>query len=139
MAPDDDRNHFYLAREYFFAGRHDEARAAFQRHLAMPNATWAPERAASMRYLAKMLPFEAESWLLRACAEAPGYREPWLDLARLHAFNEMWGEASGAASRGLQVKTRQLEYITEAAAWSGELESLASGGNGSLARARADA
>jgi tetratricopeptide (TPR) repeat protein len=122
--PEDDRNTYYLARELFFNGRTRDAAAQFKRHLSLPRAVWRPERAASMRYLAKLEPYEAEHWLLRACAEAPGYREPWLDLAELYAMNDMWGEARGAALRGLQITNRQQEYLTEARAWSGRLEEL---------------
>jgi glycosyltransferase involved in cell wall biosynthesis len=124
--PTDDRNTHYLAREFYFAGRHDEAVAEFKRHLELPKALWEPERAASMRYLAKMLPNEAERWLLRACAEAPGHREPWLDLARLYVLNGMEDEARGVARRALRYITeRQLDYLTESDAWSGELERIA--------------
>ena len=52
-APEDDRNVHYLGREYFFYGRWDDCIATLQRHLAMPTATWADQRSASMRYIAK--------------------------------------------------------------------------------------
>jgi glycosyltransferase involved in cell wall biosynthesis len=52
-APHDDRSLHYLAREYFFHAAYREAIERFHRHLASPNATWKPERAASMRYLGR--------------------------------------------------------------------------------------
>ena len=51
--PDDDRNMHYLGREYMFHGRWGDAMATLMRHLSMPTATWAAERAASMRYIAR--------------------------------------------------------------------------------------
>jgi tetratricopeptide (TPR) repeat protein len=134
--PTDDRNAHYLAREYLFAGRWDKAEDEFRRHLALPKARWAPERAASMRYLANVvwlrrwnLPGgleETETWLLRACAEAPGYREPWLDLAQHYQRIGDQESAMLAARRGLQITERTLDYLTLAEAWDGvTLESLA--------------
>ena len=51
--PTDDRNQYYLAREYFFNHMYDKALQMFKRHVSNPKATWGPERAASYRYMAK--------------------------------------------------------------------------------------
>ena len=51
--PENDRNVHYLGREYFFYRRWEESIAMLKRHLALPSATWADERCASMRLLAK--------------------------------------------------------------------------------------
>ncbi len=52
--PNNDRNVHYLGREYFFFYRRwEESIAMLKRHLALPTATWADERCASMRLLAK--------------------------------------------------------------------------------------
>ena len=67
--PNNDRNTYYCARELFFNGRFEESVKLFKRHLVMPESTWGPERAWSMRYLAKMIPTEAEHWFLRACSQ----------------------------------------------------------------------
>ena len=48
-------------------------REEFVRHLALPTAVWAAERAQSYRYLAKMDTFP-ERWLLKAASEDPGRR-----------------------------------------------------------------
>ena len=86
--PDDDRNVHYLGREYFFHGRWEDCVRTLERHLAMPSALWRDERAASMGYIAKA--WErlgrrdlALGWHLRAAAEAPHLREPWLDAAQI--------------------------------------------------------
>ena len=93
--PDNDRNVHYLGREYFFHRRWEESIALLKRHLALPTATWADERCASMRLLAKdcfalAMEGEGERWLLRAAGEAPHLREPWLDLADLCYRREDW-------------------------------------------------
>lgn len=61
----------------------------------MPSAVWGDDRCASMRYLAKanlMLGRrgEARNWHLRAIAQAPHLREPYLDFARQLYEEEEW-------------------------------------------------
>jgi len=84
--PEDDRNTHYLGREYMYRGRWDDCIRTLKRHLTMPSATWRDERAASMRYIAKSYlnkgeRAQARDWYLRAIAEAPHLREPYMDLA----------------------------------------------------------
>ena len=120
--PDNDRNVHYLGREYFFHRRWEESIALLKRHLALPTATWADERCASMRLLAKdcfalAMEGEGERWLLRAAGEAPHLREPWLDLADLCYRREDWPGVLWGAERALAISTRPRTYISEAAAW----------------------
>jgi glycosyltransferase involved in cell wall biosynthesis len=115
--PMDDRNAYYYARELFFYGRNDEAKAEFKRHLALPTATWRPERAASMRYLAKIETHEAETWLLRACAEAPEFREPWVELSSHYYGKSQWANSLAAAQRALAIKEKPLLYLCDAYSW----------------------
>jgi Tfp pilus assembly protein PilF len=113
--PMDDRNQFYLAREYFFQGQHGLAQYHFMRHLDL--SLWNPERAASHRYLAKMRPLAKEFHLYRAIAEDPTRRESWVDLA-LHYHNQHnWLACRNAASSALSVTTKPLDYLCEADAW----------------------
>jgi tetratricopeptide (TPR) repeat protein len=124
--PDDDRNVFYLARELMYAGRWVESRAMFQRHLTM--GVWAPERAWAMRCMASMCfegSVEQERWYLKACAEAPTYREPWLELAQYYLSTDRRDLARTVARRALEIKERQLEYLTDSKAWNGTLERIA--------------
>lgn len=83
--PEDDRNMHYLGREYLFRGQWADCVRTLKRHLAMPKAVWRDERAASMRFLARAClaldrQSEALEWYLRAAAEAPYLREPWVEL-----------------------------------------------------------
>jgi glycosyltransferase involved in cell wall biosynthesis len=115
--PEDDRNSHYLAREYFFHNRLEEAAAEFIRHLSLPRAQWLPERAQSMRYLAKCQPWMQETWLLRAAAETPDRREPWVDLAKMYRDREDWVSCYSAASRALAITQKPLEYLCDEEAW----------------------
>ena len=115
-SPDCDRTAFYYARELFFHGRHSEAAEEFQRHLALPKAVWRPERAASMRYLAKC-GVEPEYWFLRACAEYSEGREPWVDLAEWYYKTGQWLKVLTACDSALAVVDKPLQYLCEADAW----------------------
>lgn len=115
--PEDDRNMYYCARELFFAGQFEQASQYFRNHLALPRAVWAPERAFSMRFLAKIHENEREMWLLRACAEYPSGREPWVDLAQ-HYYNvNNWPGCFYAASKALLIMEKPLLYLNEEHAW----------------------
>ncbi len=121
-SPEDDRNRHYLGREYMFRGRWDEAIKTLKEHLAMPSAVWRPERAASMRYIARCLGEKgdregAELWLLRACFEAPEQREPLVDLARLMADQERWAECERYCRLALTIRERDMSYTTAPEAW----------------------
>lgn len=123
--PSDDRNAFYYARELYFNGTHDAALIEFKRHLSLPTATWEPERAASMRYLAKIDKAHRETWLLRSCAESADRREPWVELAQ-HAYEVgNWTQCYDAATRALSIKDKPLEYLCEAFAWGPQPHDLA--------------
>ncbi len=121
-APEDDRNMHYLGREYLYRGRWEDCIRTLQRHLAMPSAVWGDERCASMRYLAKanlMLGRrgEARNWHLRAIAQAPHLREPYLDFARQLYEEEEWDGVLYFTRAALAIRERPRTYITEAASW----------------------
>jgi tetratricopeptide (TPR) repeat protein len=115
--PTDDRNAFYYARELFFYNKFTEATAEFKRHLSLPKARWAPERAASMRYLGKINKEEAELWFTLAVREAPGRREPHIDLAKHYYGTSDWKLCYEHANIALAIKEKPLEYLCEAEAW----------------------
>lgn len=120
--PDDDRNMHYLGREYMFYGQWDACIATLQRHLSLPTAVWADERAASMRFIAraycnKGVPGEAWRWYTRAIAEAPHLREPWVELARFLYEREDWDGVLYCTEHALQIVERPETYICEAESW----------------------
>jgi glycosyltransferase involved in cell wall biosynthesis len=120
--PHCDRNAFYYARELFFTGNWAEAIKQGLRHLSLPNATWAEERAYCMRVIGKSYsekgdPNEALKWLRAACSEAPGTREPWCDLAEETYKQARWPECYGAALTALSITERPIVYTSEPASW----------------------
>jgi len=116
-SPNDDRSAFYYARELYFYGQYEEAKAEFIRHLSIPSATWPAERAASMRFLAKIDKEHTRDWLEKATAEAPGRREALVELAQ-HAYNQQdWQLCYFAAIKALETKEKPLDYLCEDFAW----------------------
>lgn len=136
--PSDGQVYFWLAREYFWAGRMDEASASFQNYLTLPSSTWPEERAEAMRFLAKIVPDRAEYWLDRARNEAPRRREIWLDLAEYYHGREDWLALYWACASGIERSQRSNSYLDDNQAWSYRLHDLgaiAAWHIGALARA----
>lgn len=123
--PTDDRNTYYLAREYFFNRMYDKAAEGFKRHLKLPKAVWQPERAASMRYLAKCEPEQTPVWLNNAVREAPGRREPLVELAQWHHNNGDWENTYKHAIQALEIAEKPLDYLCEEFAWGATPHDLA--------------
>ncbi len=120
--PDDDRNVHYLGREYLYKGRLDECIHTLKKHLTMQKATWADERSASMRYIAKAFGMKGDKkaerdWYLRAIAEAPCLREAYMDLARKLYKEEEWDGVLYFTGCALEIRERPRTYISEADSW----------------------
>lgn len=120
--PDDDRNMHYLGREYYFYRRWEDAIRTLEHHLSMPSATWADERCASMRYIARCQNAlgragEAKRWLWRAIGEAPHLREPYLDMAKLLYAEKDWDGLVHMCRTALRITERPRTYICEAESW----------------------
>jgi tetratricopeptide (TPR) repeat protein len=116
--PEDDRNAHYLGREYYFQGMCDKAKEELQRHLSLKRAQWKPERAASMRYIAKCSQgAEREEWLKRAATECPEGRESWVELAEYYYEQQMWTECYQTSLKALEIKEKPLQYLHDPKAW----------------------
>lgn len=115
--PDNDRNAYYYARELYFYNHYEEAAKEFKRHLSLPSAVWKPERANSMRYLAKCELENKEYWINKAIDECPGRREALMDLATYYYENKKWKECFETCLKVLEIKERPLEYLCEEQAW----------------------
>ncbi len=120
--PNNDRNMHYLGREYMFYERFDEAIEALKKHLSLKNSVWPDERCASMRYIAACYTAlknnsEAEKWYLRAIAEAPHLREPYVEYARFAMSISDWNLVVFLTERALKIKNRPTTYITTAESW----------------------
>jgi glycosyltransferase involved in cell wall biosynthesis len=114
---EDDRNAFYYARELYFYGRYEESLVEFKRHLELKSATWGPERAASIRYIAKIEKENAVDWLTLAVNQAPGRREPLVELAQVYYQAAAWNDCLNLVQRALEVKEKPLDYLCEEFAW----------------------
>lgn len=115
--PYSDRNAFYYARELYFYNQYELAKSEFKRHLSLPTATWAPERAASMRYLAKVDPENAVQWLTMAIKQAPGRREALVELATHFYERSNWIECYKNAKAAISISEKPLDYLCEDFAW----------------------
>lgn len=125
------RNAFYHARELTFYNRWEEAITALNRYLAMPEATWANERCYAMRLLGKAheelgRDWEAQKWYRLACAEAPGTREPWVDLAMFCYRRSLWLESYSSALQALEIKDKAAVYTMDPSVWTEKPWDLAS-------------
>ena len=115
--PHNDRNMFYAGRECMFHGMKDKSIELLKEHVRMPESTWPPERAFSMRYIAAQSPDEREHWLLRGAAEYPYGREMWGELAQHYHNIGDWESCYWAAQRGLGITHRGDLYLTESVYW----------------------
>ncbi len=116
------RNRFYHARELTFYRRWDEAINALNSYLMMPEATWRNERCYAMRllgdaYMAKGQLDEAERWYIRACAEAPDTREPWVGAANVAEKRRNWDQCWLFAMRALAITNKEAVYTMDPEVW----------------------
>jgi len=120
--PQDDRTMFWLGREYMYHQKYDLCIETLKRHLSLPSAAWDEERSASMRFIgtayeAKGNIEEAKAWLLRAIAECPYAREPYLKLARLGYSESNWPLTYAMVKKGLAITNQSGSYLVEPESW----------------------
>jgi tetratricopeptide (TPR) repeat protein len=125
------RNAFYHARELTFYSRWKDAIEYLNKYLAMPEATWQNERCYAYRLLGKSyaqlgnLPQSTKMYRL-AVAEAPGTREPWVELAQLAYSTQNWTECYAAAKSALNIRDKALVYTMDPTVWTERPYDLAS-------------
>jgi glycosyltransferase involved in cell wall biosynthesis len=128
--PDCTRSQFYYARELFYYSRWADAIPEFDKYLSKPDATWNAERCYALRITGECYDSiadhkNAEIRFMRACAEYPTTRDPWLSLARHYHHRKMWSECFGAISRLFQIEERNYDYVALPNSWSHEPHDLA--------------
>lgn len=116
---------FWLAREYTFTNKNDEAIDHFKKYLALPEAVWPDERSEAMKYLSKLLPHEHIKWLRLSCAEAPYRREVWANLADYYYQQQDWINLYSASKEGLKITNKCNNYLDYSHIWDGYLWDLA--------------
>lgn len=105
-----------------FHGLYAEAIPVLKRHLEMPGAVWQPERCASMRFLSRCYLSMGDRrqgmvWALRAIAEAPELREPWVQAQEAAYAAEGLGGRGLLRPAGRGHHERSGFYINEDRAW----------------------
>jgi glycosyltransferase involved in cell wall biosynthesis len=125
------RNAFYYARELSFNRQWQTAINQAKRYLDLPRATWINERCYAMRVMGRCYQELGDYdsslyWLRRACAEAPGTREPWCELALACYRTSRWTESYGAAITCLSITERELVYTVDPEVWGSQPHDLAS-------------
>ena len=106
----------YYARELTYYSRWEEAIEALHRYLALPDATWANERAYAMRLLGDAedaLGRDGLGWYYKGVAEDRTVRETWLALGTAAARRGLWAESYGAAKSALAITEQQYVYTMD--------------------------
>jgi tetratricopeptide (TPR) repeat protein len=124
------RTLFYLGREYSFRGLWEDCARTLAEYLALPEARWPAERSHAMRLLAACRPHGGDpqgalTWRLRACAEDPGLRENWIDLAQQYHDLKDWSGGYHACERALAIAERPRHYQSFGYAWGERADDLA--------------
>lgn len=120
--PKDDRNSHYYGRELMYYGQNEAAIKELIRHLSLEKSTWKAERSASMRYISKCysnlnnIP-EAKCWALKACAEEPSVREPWVNLGEILWKCQDFLGAFYAMKQAILIKNHPMNYLNDPKAW----------------------
>lgn len=128
--PNDCRNMHYLGREYMFARRWDDSIGTLNKYLNNPKATWKDERSASMRFIglcysAKGDYQEAKCWILRAIAETPTIRDPYIELAFLSYAQKDWNTVYFAVTDALKIQFKNtLGYPNDPRGWDSNIYDL---------------
>jgi tetratricopeptide (TPR) repeat protein len=114
------RNAFYYARELTFYNKWLDAVVALNKYLNMPEATWPNERCYAMRLLGHAydkLGQNGIEWFQKACNEAPGTREPWVELSLSYHTKEMWQESLNVALMALNITQKEDVYTMDPSVW----------------------
>ncbi len=120
--PTDDRNMFYLGREYMYYEKYEEAIKVLKNHLSLKSSTWKDERSASNRYIARCYKNinkknEAINYYLQAIEEAPYLRDGYVELASLYYENKEFVNAYLYLNSAFEIKEKSTTYINEEFCW----------------------
>ncbi|MBO6031912.1 MAG: glycosyltransferase [Prevotella sp.] len=109
------RTKHLLAREYLTNKRYEEAIEWFQKHLESIDATWKPERAASMKFMSDCYGFlgfdnAKELWLWKAMNEDLNDRDSPFILGKLLISKKEYRSAIDVLNRCISIEEPELDY-----------------------------
>lgn len=127
--PTDTRMLYYLGREYMYKKQWQSCIDTMKRYLAL--SRWEEERSAAMRWSAyswNMLgkPREAARWYLRAIAEAPQMRDPYVEFAQLAYQQKNWSLVYCLTRQALSILEKSKNFANMGYAWDHTPEDLCS-------------
>ena len=114
--PQDPRMAHYFARELYYERRWAEAIAEFERYLTLAADCSRAERSSAMIYVAKCQAAQAldsTAAAMRAVAEDPTWREPWVELAEAHYRAKDWVNSYAAAVKALSIPPGANGYMSD--------------------------
>lgn len=128
---ENDRNMHYLGREYMYNKEWDKCINTLKKHLTLKKATWIPERAASMRFIARSYQAMdnislARMWYKKAIDEDPSLRDGYVELAILEYHQGNYLEVINNLILAKSIKSHELIYINEPFSWDYTIDNLLS-------------
>lgn len=120
--PENDRDMYYLGREYMYKEEWNKSIDTLIKHLNLKSATWKEERGSSMRFISRCYINlkryeEAIMWLEKAINETPNVREPYIELGMLYYNLQKYEKAINYLEKGINIKEKSKYYINEEFAW----------------------
>lgn len=120
--PHDDRMAHYYGRELFFNSDYMAAIKYLTKHINMPEARWAAEKAASWRYIGdsywELGEFDQAITSFLNANSTFQCRENWVRLAQAYRATEQWTYCAACCNNALEYTERPNSYINEPLAWS---------------------
>jgi tetratricopeptide (TPR) repeat protein len=127
--PADTRMLYYLGREYMYQKQWQNCIDTMKRYLALSH--WEEERSAAMRWSAyswNMLrkPQEAARWYLRAIAETPQMRDPYVEFAQMAYQQKNWPLVYCLTRQAFTIREKSKNFANMGYAWDSTPEDLCS-------------
>ena len=129
LYPEDDRNCFYLGREYTFYEQWEKAIQTLLTHLSLKSATWNMERNFSHRLLAKSYRQlndldNALKHAKLACIEYDFFRENYIELCEIYMAKKEFSTAFHYIKKALTITDKEKVYMNDPNAWNYKIYDL---------------
>lgn len=129
--PTDDRNMFYLGREYMYYKNDSKAITTLKKYLKLEGATWKDERSAAMRFIARCYSRKndfnkAIKWYDKSIKEAPYLRDSYVEKALVLYDGGKYNEIIYLCNMALDIEKNNKSYIPEEFSFDGTIEDLLS-------------